>query len=82
MPFVDCLPLISFKDAEYSLDNPADNHKHELYETYQYVAAKNNYQDSAQKEKHVSYHLKSFAYSLYSVSAVSDFYMKVLHFMT
>ncbi len=49
MPFVDCLPLISFKNTEYSLDNPADNHKHDLYETYQYVAAKNNYQESAQK---------------------------------
>ena len=39
MPFVDSLPSISFKDTEYGLDNPADNHKHELYETYQYVTA-------------------------------------------
>ena len=36
-----------FKDTEYGLDNPPDNHKYELYETYQYVAAKHNYQDSA-----------------------------------
>lgn len=34
MPFVDSLPSISFKDTEYDLDNPADNHKYELYETY------------------------------------------------
>ena len=38
---------ILFKDTEYSLDNPTDNHKRKLYETYQYVAAKHNYQDSA-----------------------------------
>ena len=38
---------ILFKDTEYSLDNPANNHKRELYETYQYVATKHNYQDSA-----------------------------------
>ena len=37
----------SFKDTEYGLDNPANNHKRELYETYQYVATKHNYQDSA-----------------------------------
>lgn len=43
-----------FKHTEYGLDNPAKNHKGELYETYQYVAAKHNYQDSAYKEKHVS----------------------------
>ena len=36
-----------FKDTEYGLDNPANNHKRELYETYQYVATKHNYQDSA-----------------------------------
>ena len=38
---------ILFKDTEYGLDNPANNHKDELYETYQYVAAKHNYQYSA-----------------------------------
>ena len=38
-----------FKDTEYGLDNPAKNHKGELYETYQYVAAKHYYQESAQK---------------------------------
>ena len=38
---------ILFKVTEYGLDNPANNHKRELYETYQYVAAKHNYQDSA-----------------------------------
>ena len=38
---------ILFKDTEYGLDNPANNHKRELYETYQYVAAKHNYQNSA-----------------------------------
>lgn len=43
-----------FKHTEYGLDNPANNHKDELYDTYQYVAAKHNYQDSAYKEKHVS----------------------------
>ena len=53
-----------FKHTEYDLDNPANNHKNELYETYQYVAAKHNYQDSAYKEKHVSRFFKSFAYSL------------------
>ena len=30
---------ILFKDTEYGLDNPAKNHKGELYETYQYVTA-------------------------------------------
>lgn len=49
MPFVDCLPSISFKNTEYGLDNPPDNHKGELYETYQYVTAKHHYQESAQK---------------------------------
>ena len=38
---------ILFKDTEYSLDNPTDNHKRKLYETYQYVATKHNNQDSA-----------------------------------
>ena len=38
---------ILFKKTEYSLDNPTDNHKRELYDTYQYVAAKHNYQNSA-----------------------------------
>lgn len=38
-----------FKDAEYGLDNPPDNHECELYETYQYVTAKHHYQESAQK---------------------------------
>ena len=66
-----CCNHILFKDTEYGLDNPANNYKRELYETYQYVATKHNYQDSAQKEKHVSRLLKSSAYSLYSVSAVS-----------
>ena len=28
-----------FKHTEYGLDNPAKNHKGELYETYQYVTA-------------------------------------------
>ena len=37
---------ILFKDTEYGLDNPANNHKDELYDTYQYVAAKHNYQDT------------------------------------
>ena len=37
---------ILFKDTEYSLDNPTDNHKRELYDTYQYVTAKHNYQDT------------------------------------
>lgn len=50
MPFVDCLPLISFKNTEYGLDNPTNNHKSELYETYQYVTAKNNYQNTKKKE--------------------------------
>lgn len=49
IPFVDSLTSISFKDAEYGLDNPPDNHKGELYETYQYVTAKHHYQESAQK---------------------------------
>ncbi len=30
---------VLFKYAEYGLDNPAMNHKSELYETYQYVTA-------------------------------------------
>lgn len=38
-----------FKYAEYGLDNPPDNHKGELDETYQYVTAKHHYQESAQK---------------------------------
>ena len=38
---------ILFKDTEYGLDNPANNHKDELYETYQYIATKHNNQDSA-----------------------------------
>lgn len=38
---------ILFKDTEYSLDNPTDNHECELYDTYQYVATKHNNQDSA-----------------------------------
>ena len=38
---------ILFKDTEYGLNNPANNHKRELYETYQYVTAKHYYQDSA-----------------------------------
>lgn len=37
---------ILFKDTEYGLDNPTDNHECELYDTYQYVAAKHNYQDT------------------------------------
>ncbi len=49
---------ILFKDTEYGLDNPTDNHECELYDTYQYVATKHNYQDSAYKEKHVSCLLK------------------------
>ena len=40
---------ILFKDTEYSLDNPTDNHKRELYDTYQYVTAKHYYLESAQK---------------------------------
>ena len=40
---------ILLKDTEYGLDNPANNHKAELYDTYQYVTAKHNYQESAQK---------------------------------
>ena len=40
---------ILFKDTEYSLDNPTDNHECELYDTYQYVTAKHYYQESAQK---------------------------------
>ena len=28
-----------FKHTEYGLDNPAKNHKGELYDTYQYVTA-------------------------------------------
>ena len=62
---------ILFKDTEYGLDNPTDNHECELYDTYQYVATKHNNQDSAYKEKHVSRLLKSFAYSLCSVSTFS-----------
>lgn len=38
---------ILFKDTEYGLDNPTDNHECELYDTYQYVATKHNYHDSA-----------------------------------
>ena len=38
---------ILFKDTENGLDNPANKYKRELYETYQYVATKHNYQDSA-----------------------------------
>ena len=38
---------ILFKDTEYGLDNPANNHKRKLYETYQYIATKHNNQDSA-----------------------------------
>ena len=60
-----------FKHTEYGLNNPADNHKSKLYETYQYVTAKHNYQESAQKEKHVLLLFIGFAYSLCSVSAYS-----------
>ena len=38
-----CLRLVFIdfllKKTEYGLDNPAKNHKGELYETYQYVTA-------------------------------------------
>ena len=47
LSFFECKE--SFKYTENGLDNPPDNHKGELYETYQYVTAKHHYQESAHK---------------------------------
>lgn len=44
---------VLFKEAEYELEYPADNHKNKPYETNQYESSKYDYQNSAYKEKHV-----------------------------
>ncbi len=49
---------VLFKYTEYGFKNPPHNHECELHETYQDVTAKHNYQESEQKEKHVSHFLE------------------------